>query len=59
VPGVTATRAAKLDWVTAMSRNKLEQTATEQTVYQDDGTTVAGSAAVSDNGTTATRGEFS
>lgn len=58
VIGVTDTLAAKVDWLAAMSRNKLTQTATVQTLYEDDGTTVAASAAVSDDGTTYSRGEF-
>jgi hypothetical protein len=58
VPGVTAGMGAKLDWLAAMSRNKLTQTATKQTLYQDDGTTVVASAVVSDDATTANRGEF-
>lgn len=58
VIGVTASMGAKLDWLAAMSRNKLTQTATEQTLYRDDTTTVTASAVVSDDGTTASRGEF-
>ena len=39
-------------------RNKLEQTASEFRVYDDAGTTVQRKAAVSDDGTTTTRGEI-
>ena len=50
VVGVTASYGAKVDWLAAMSRNKIKQTTTEQTLFQDDGTTVAGSATVADDG---------
>ena len=58
VIGVTDTLAAKMNWLAAMSRNKLTQTATKQTLLADNGTTVVASAVVSDDGGTATRGEF-
>lgn len=57
VVGVTATYGAKIDWLTAMSRNKLTQTSTSAVLFNDAGTAVA-SATVSDDGTTATRDEW-
>jgi hypothetical protein len=58
VPAATATLAAKVGWLAALARNKVTQTATEQTVLADDGTTEVATATVSDDGTTYTRGEF-
>lgn len=58
VIGATPTVGDALAWVATMSRNKLTQTATKQTLYADNGTTVVASAVVSDDGTTATRNEF-
>jgi hypothetical protein len=58
VPAATATLAAKVGWLAALARNKVTQTATEQTVLADDGTTQVATATVSDDGTTYTRGEF-
>jgi hypothetical protein len=58
VPAATATLAAKISWLGTLARNKIEQTATTQTVRADDTTTAIATAAVSDNGTTAIRNEF-
>jgi uncharacterized protein YeeX (DUF496 family) len=57
VVGVTATLADKVDWLTAMSRNKLTQTSTSAVLFNDASVAIA-SATVSDDGTTWTRGEF-
>lgn len=57
VVGVTDTLAAKVDWLTAMSRNKLTQTGSSAVLFNDAGTAVA-SATVSDDGTTYTRDEW-
>jgi hypothetical protein len=57
-PAATASLKDKIGWNAALSRNKIEQTATTQLVKADDGTTTIGTATVSDDGTTATRGEF-
>jgi hypothetical protein len=54
----TDTLAAKIDWLGAVSRNKITQTATVQTVRNDADNDTIASAAVSDDGTTFTRGEF-
>lgn len=58
VPAATSTLADKLNWLFALARNKLEQTATTQTLYADDGTTSVAASTVSDDATTATRGEW-
>jgi tRNA threonylcarbamoyladenosine modification (KEOPS) complex Pcc1 subunit len=58
VVGVTDTLAAKVDWLTAVSRNKVTQTATVQSLRNDNDSADIASAAVSDDGTTFTRGEF-
>jgi hypothetical protein len=58
VPAVTATMAAKVDWLTALSRNKITQTSTVQSLRNDADAADIASAAVSDDGTTFTRGEF-
>ncbi len=59
VPGVTASLRDALQFVFLLSRNRIEQTATTQTVYKDDGTTPLGTSTVSDDSTTFVRGEFS
>lgn len=58
VPAATASLKDKIGWIMVMARNKLTQTNTVQTVYADDTTTPIATAAVSDDGTTATRGEM-
>ena len=58
VPAATSTLVDKLNWMFLLSRNKLEQTNTGGTLYADDTTTIIGENSVSDNGTKATRGEF-
>lgn len=57
VIGVTASYGAKVDWLTAMSRNKLTQTSTSAVLFNDTGTAIA-SATVSDDATTFTRDEW-
>jgi hypothetical protein len=57
VPAVTAGMGAKVDWLTAMSRNKLTQTATTQLVRNDGDTATIGTITVSDDGTTFTKGK--
>lgn len=59
VPAMTASALSGLNWVFALARNKLTQTATTQTLKKDDGTTTVGTASVSDDGTTFTRNEWS
>jgi hypothetical protein len=58
VPAATATLVAKIGWLATLARNKITQTANTQTLRNDaDGADVA-TAAVSDDGTTATRAEW-
>ncbi len=58
VPAANASPLDKLAWLAILARNKITQTATVQIVKADDGTTTVGTSNVSDDGTTATRGEF-
>lgn len=58
VPAANASLDKKIRWLFLLARNKITQTATTQTVYADDGTTTVATSTVSDNGTTATRGEL-
>lgn len=57
-PGATITWGKKLDYVYKFLRNKVTQTSTTLSVFADDAVTVDQKAAVSDNGTTYTRGEI-
>ncbi len=57
-PAATASLKDKIGWLALKARNKITQTATTQVVYADDGSTAVGTSTVSDNGTTATRGEY-
>jgi len=56
-PAATTTLAAKINYLFKAWRNKHTQTATEYDLYNDDAVTVDQKAAVSDDGTTFTRGE--
>ena len=56
-PAANAPLADKLTWLAQLARNKMQSTALLQTLYADDETTVVATFAVSDDGTTATRGE--
>lgn len=56
-PAATATLAAKINYIYKAWRNKKEQTATAFKLYADDASTVDQKQAVSDDGTTYTRGE--
>ncbi len=58
-PGATISLAAKIGYLYKAWRNKSTQTATEYDLYNDDTTTVDQKATVSDNATTATKGEIS
>ena len=57
-PAVTATMVQTLSWLLALSRNKLTQTATTQLVRNDADNATIATSTVSDDGTTAIRGEF-
>jgi hypothetical protein len=56
-PAATSSLKDKITWLFMYARNKVTQTATQRKVYRDDTTTVAGTSATSDNGTTFTKGE--
>lgn len=56
-PAATATLAAKVNYLYKAWRNRSTQTATTYSLYADDATTVDQKATVSDNGTTADKGE--
>jgi len=56
-PAATASIVAKIGYLYKAWRNKSEQTATEYKLYADDATTVDQKATVSDDTTTATKGE--
>ena len=56
-PAANASLADKLTWLAQLARNKMQSTGSSQTLYADDETTVVATFAVSDDGTTATRGE--
>lgn len=56
-PAATSSLKDKITWLFMYARNKVTQTATIRTLYRDDTTTVAGTSATSDNGTTFTKGE--
>jgi hypothetical protein len=58
VPAVTASMKAKMDWITAVSRNKITQTSTVQSLRNDGDSADIASAAVSDDATTFTRNKF-
>ena len=58
VPAATATLVAKIAWLCSLARNKITQTATTLTVRNDADTADMAASTVSDDGTTATRGEF-
>ena len=57
-PPATASIATKIGYGYKFQRNKLEQTDTELSIYDDAGTTVDHKATVSDDGTTFTRAEI-
>jgi hypothetical protein len=56
-PAATSSLKDKITWLFMYARNKVTQTALARTLYRDDTTTVAGTSATSDNGTTFTKGE--
>lgn len=58
VVAASPTAIAALSWLLTLSRNKITQTATTQLLKADDGATTIATSTVSDDGTTATRGEF-
>ncbi len=59
VPTASPNLLTALSWIFTLSRNKITQTSSTQTVFADDGSTAVSTSTVSDDGTTFTRGEFS
>lgn len=59
VPAATSSLKDKIVWLFMTARNKITQTATTQIVKADDGSTTVGTATVSDDGTTFTKGKIS
>lgn len=58
VPTATASLKDKIGWIQAISRNKVTQTATTQTLRNDADNATISTSTVSDDGTTFTRGKF-
>lgn len=58
VPAVTATAIQVLSWILALSRNKITQTSTTQLLRNDADSATIATSTLSDDGVTATRGEF-
>jgi hypothetical protein len=58
VPAANATPLQKIAWIAALARNKVLQTSTTQTLRNDADSGNIGSASVSDDGSTFTRGEW-
>jgi hypothetical protein len=59
VPAATSSLASKIRWLFALSRNKVTQNATTQTLRNDADNASIATSPVSDDGTTMTRGEWS
>ena len=57
-PAATATLAAKINYLYKAWRNKKTQTATQWSLFNDDAATIDHKATVSDDATTATKGEI-
>jgi hypothetical protein len=57
-PPVSASRMVKIDWLYKFLRNKADQTATEQRVYADNGTTVDHKRSVAEAAGTVTLGKI-
>lgn len=58
VPSATASLKDKIGWIQAVSRNKITQTATTQTLRNDGDSGTISTSTVSDDGTTFTRNKF-
>ncbi len=58
VPSATASLKDKIGWIQAVSRNKITQTATTQTLRNDGDSGTISTSTVSDDGTTFTRNRF-
>ena len=57
-PAITATMVESISWLLSLSRNKITQTATLQTLFADNTANTIATSTVSDDGTTFTRAEF-
>lgn len=58
VPAATSSLKDKIGWLFALSRNKITQTSTTQTLRNDGDSGTIGAATVSDSAGTTTRGKF-
>lgn len=58
VPGITASILSALSWMFTLSKNKITQTSTLQTVYKTDGSTTVATSTIADDGTTFTKGSW-
>jgi hypothetical protein len=58
VVAATATLKDSIVWLKTLSRNKITQTATTETLYANDGSTTVSTSTDSDDGTTFTRGKW-
>ncbi len=58
VPAATSSLKDKIVWLFMMARNRITQTATTQLLKADNNTTTVGTATVSDDGTTFTKGKI-
>jgi len=59
VPSATASITDKIGFMATAMRNKITSTSALMSIYADDGSTTVATSTISDDGTTATRGEFS
>lgn len=59
IPAATCSLEDKISFIYTYLRNKLETTSSTATLYRDDASTPIGTSAVSDNGTTFTKAEWS
>ncbi len=59
VPAATASLKDKIGWMAAISRNKVTQTATTQTLRNSSDTATIGTSTVADDSTTFSRGQWS
>ncbi len=58
VVAATSSLKDKINWIFSLLRNKRTQTSSTETLFADDGTTPVATSSKADDGTTATRGEW-
>lgn len=58
VPVITASMVSGLSWIFALSKHTITQTASLQSLFKSDGSTLVASATINDDNTTYTRGSF-